>query len=123
MLLHRILAATCLFCVSAIWAESYAQVVAATYFLVAIVEKNILDVKEVTLSTPLLAEVKSPSPVRPTSTAINSGCQNVPKEMEGLGVAINETVLANAGVKPSNVSSAENRLLDAYTVVRLFQRA
>lgn len=119
MLLYRILAATFLFCVSAIWAASYASLTAATYVLVAIIEANIREVEEVTLSTPLLAAVMSPSWIRFTGTAIDSGCQDIPKAMARLGVAINETTLANAGVKPENVSSAENQLLDAYTVVKL----
>lgn len=122
MLLYRILAAIFLFCVSAIWAASYAQVTAATYFLAAIIEKDILDVKAVTLSTPLLAAVLSPSSVRLTSTATDTDCQNVPKEMESLGVALNATTLAFAGVKPKNDSSAENQLLDAYTVVKSLLR-
>lgn len=57
MLLHRTLAAIFLFLISAAWASSFTQVVAATYALGHIIAKDSQDVKEITLLTPLAAEV------------------------------------------------------------------
>ena len=70
MLLHQTLAAIFLFCVSATWADSFAQVVADTYALALIVESIDYDVKEVTLSTPLAAEVMSPLPLNSPAHSI-----------------------------------------------------
>lgn len=60
MLLHQTLAIVFLFCVSATWAGSFAQVVADTYALALIVEKIDYDVNKVTNSTPVAADVMSP---------------------------------------------------------------
>ena len=62
MLLYRILTAIFLFCVSVIWAGSFAQVVLDTYALTLNLEALDYEVQRVTNTTPVAAAVMSPLP-------------------------------------------------------------
>lgn len=75
--------------------------------------------KEVTLLTPLAAEVCHPS-VRFNSTAFDSGCQEIPDDIARLTSSINNVTLDNAGAAPSDVESTEEQLVNAYSNVSYF---
>lgn len=116
MLLHRTLAAIFLFLVSAVWANSFTQVIAATYALAKIIAKDDQDVKEITLLTPLAAKVCYPS-VRFNSITFDGGYQSIPDDIARLTVAFNNARLNNAGAKASDVNSTEEQLVDADSTV------